>query len=61
MFTYMKMMVRSMVKDERGEGMVGWIVAALLTVAIVVAIHGMITGWLPTFWTRIQGRMDSIV
>jgi FlaG/FlaF family flagellin (archaellin) len=47
--------------DERGEGMVGWILATMLVVTIVVILHGAITGWLPGLWTKIQQRVESIV
>lgn len=56
-----KLALKRILKEEKGEGMVGWIVAALLTVTIVVFLHGQITGWLGDFWDNIQGDIDSIV
>ena len=53
--------LKSVWTDEKGEGMVGWILATLLTVAIVVILHGAITGWLGPFWSTVQVRIESIV
>lgn len=48
------------VQDERGEimGSIGWM--AIIAV-ILVAIHGAITGWLPTFINSVFTRMDTLL
>ncbi len=53
--------LKGVAENEKGEGMVGWILATLLTVTIVVVLHGAITGWLGPFWLTVQGRIESIV
>lgn len=53
--------LKNLINNQRGEGMVGWIVAVLLTVAIVVFIYGGMTSWLGTFWSSLQTRLNSIV
>ncbi|WP_418790312.1 hypothetical protein [Phosphitispora sp. TUW77] len=53
--------LKDLMTNENGEGMVGWILATLLTVAIVVVLHGAITGWLGPFWLTVQSRIESIV
>lgn len=51
----------NLIKNQRGEGMVGWIVAVLLTVAIVMVIYLGMTDWLDDFMGKLQSRLDSIV
>ncbi|PKM81073.1 MAG: hypothetical protein CVU89_11055 [Firmicutes bacterium HGW-Firmicutes-14] len=58
---FLSQSVKILFKDEKGEGMVGWLLATLLTVAIVVILHGAITGWLEPFWETVQTRIESIV
>jgi len=53
--------MKTILTSEAGEGMVGWILATLLTVSIVVILHGAITGWLGPFWSGVQTRIESIV
>jgi len=61
MYKNLLLTFKYLVQDESGEGMVGWILATLLTVTIVVILHGAITGWLGGFWTGVQTRIESIV
>ena len=53
--------LKGFLTDEKGEGMVGWILATLLTVTIVVVLHGAITDWLGPFWSTVQSKIESIV
>jgi len=53
--------LKDLATNEKGEGMVGWILATLLTVAIVVVLHGAITDWLGPFWSTVQSKIESIV
>lgn len=48
------------INDQRGEmlGTMGWMA---IVATILVLIHGLITGWLPTFIQRIFTQMDSLV
>ncbi|ADG81677.1 hypothetical protein Tfer_2283 [Thermincola ferriacetica] len=55
-----ELLFRRYLKDERGEGMVGWIVGALLTVTIVTILHGAITGWLGDFWADVEANIEKI-
>ncbi len=53
--------LKKTIKSERGEGMVGWIVAAMLTITIVTLIHGLTKGWLETFWKGVQDTIENLV
>lgn len=48
------------IQDERGEimGSIGWM--AIIAV-VLVAIHGLLTGWLPTFVNSIFTRMETLL
>lgn len=48
------------VEDERGEimGSIGWMA---IVAVVLVAIHGLLTGWLPTFVQSIFTRMQSLL
>ena len=48
------------VQNERGEfvGTIGWM--AIVSV-ILVLVHGMIKGWLPTFIQNVFNRMETLV
>lgn len=52
--------LRRFLKNEKGEGMVGWIVAALLTITIVTILHTGITGWLGGFWDKMETNINNI-
>lgn len=55
-----KRIIKKLVRDERGEmvGTIGWM--AIIATFLVV-IHGLISGWLPGFVTRIFSRLDTLV
>jgi FlaG/FlaF family flagellin (archaellin) len=53
--------LKDLATNEKGEGMVGWILATLLTVTIVMVLHGAIIEWLEPFWSSVQARIESIV
>ncbi|MFY9174253.1 MAG: hypothetical protein WAO24_02750 [Peptococcia bacterium] len=48
------------IQDERGEimGSLGWM--AIIAV-VLVAIHGLLTGWLPTFINDIFAKMETLL
>lgn len=48
------------VNNQRGEfvGTIGWMA---VTAAILVIIHGAISGWLPNFVQNIFSRMETLV
>lgn len=48
------------IRNERGEfvGTIGWMA---VTAAILVIIHGAISGWLPNFIQNIFNRMETLV
>lgn len=53
-------MSRELLQDERGEfvGTIGWMAVVSL---ILVLVHGLIKGWLPTFIQSIFSRMETLV
>ena len=61
MYKEIKSVFARLAAEQKGEGMVGWILATLLTVSIVVILHGAVTGWLGPFWTTVQTRIENIV
>ena len=51
----------SVLKNERGESRgVGAMVGVMIAVGIAVIIWGLVSGWLPTFWSKITGKADTI-
>lgn len=47
-----KALVSKMVNSERGDIPVAQLGMALIGVVVIVIVHGIITGWLPTFLTE---------
>lgn len=47
-------------QEEKGEmvGTIGWMA---IMATVLVLIHGLITGWLPGFVTRVFTRMDGLL
>jgi len=52
--------IKKFIINERGEmvATLGWMA---LAATMLVLVHGLITGWLPTFIDRIFSRMDTLV
>lgn len=51
---------KKLLQNERGEfvGTIGWMA---IVATILVLVHGLISGWLPTFVNRIFSRLDTLV
>lgn len=61
-YVMMEMRIKSYVNNQKGEGMVGWVVAAALTVVIVALVHTALKGWINgTFIDSIKEKAQSIL